>query len=267
MSNARRGETSFGHRNGGRAVVAVGLARDAAQASRLRDDGGTSGRQTAQPVARRPLALVTAWRAVLHYLLTSAVMLATRQLRWPRQNVGRVVRFADGTSATVYRETVAWHAPEDPCVLAVCFRLRGVRGRGHAWFRTESILNTPLFVGFPGFVSKLWLASDGTGRYRGLYEWDGVDRAERYARSLWRVLQLGCVSDSIDFRVFPGVTRDAVLAEPELLAGYDHDEHDPWWRILATAGAEATSTPDTRRPHCSHQAAPRVRRTTGADSS
>jgi hypothetical protein len=27
-------------------------------------------------------------------------------------------------------------------------------------FRAESILNTPLFAGFPGFVSKLWLAHD-----------------------------------------------------------------------------------------------------------
>jgi hypothetical protein len=47
-----------------------------------------------------------------------------------------------------------------------------VRGLGHAAFRGESLLNTPLFAGFPGFVSKLWLANDGLGRYRGLYEWD-----------------------------------------------------------------------------------------------
>ena len=35
-----------------------------------------------------------------------------------------------------------------------------------------SLLNTPFFVGFPGFVSKLWLANDEHGVYRGLYRWD-----------------------------------------------------------------------------------------------
>src|SRR5688572_5354701 len=57
-----------------------------------------------------------------------------------------------------------------------------VRGWGHALFRWESLLNTPLFVGFAGFVSKLWLAHDEDGVYRGFYEWDGPARAEYYAR-------------------------------------------------------------------------------------
>ncbi|HEY6313967.1 MAG TPA: hypothetical protein VIY52_24655 [Streptosporangiaceae bacterium] len=41
-----------------------------------------------------------------------------------------------------------------------------------------------------GLVSKLWLADDERGRYRGLYEWDGPRLAENYARALWRVLAL-----------------------------------------------------------------------------
>jgi hypothetical protein len=158
-------------------------------------------------------------------------MLARGELRWPRENVGRVFRFADGTSARVYRETTVAVAPRDPCFLAVAFRLRLIRGRGHAWFRAESILNTPLFVGFPGFSSKLWLANDGRGIYRGLYEWDGAGAAEHYARSLWRVLELGCEKGSIDFRVFAGVRRDEALADPSLLDRHAFDERHGWWRV------------------------------------
>src|SRR5690606_8782774 len=117
-----------------------------------------------------------------------------------------------------------------PCVLLVSFRLRRVRGRGHRGFEWESELNTPLFVGFPGFRSKLWLAHDETGRYRGIYEWDGDAAAERYARSLWRVLALVSEKGSIDYRVLPGVRRDEHLARPdELGRGGD----DAWWRIVA----------------------------------
>lgn len=182
-------------------------------------------------MSRGPLPRTTAWRAVARCFVESMIMLARGELHWPRDNVGRVLRFADGTSARIYRETVVPATPRDPCFLAVSFRLKLIRGRGHAWFRAESILNTPLFVGFPGFASKFWLANDSHGIYRGLYEWDGADRADRYARSLWRVLELGCEKDSIDFRVFPGLRRDEVVADPTVLNGQAPDEQHAWWRV------------------------------------
>lgn len=168
-------------------------------------------------------------------MATTVGMLRRREVHQPRGNVGRVIPFADGTTGRVYRETAVDRPAADPCVLVVSFRLRLVRGRLHPLFRIESILNTPLFVGFPGFVSKLWLAHDSHGLYRGLYEWDGADRADSYARSLWRVLELVSEKGSIDYRVLPGLRRDEVLAEP---AGLDRNasmERGEWWRVVAAA--------------------------------
>ena len=156
-------------------------------------------------------------------------MLLARRIHQPPGNVGRVVTFADGTHARVYRETSVRTRTSQPCVLLVSFRLRRVRGRGHRVFEWESELNTPLFVGFPGFRSKLWLAHDEDGRYRGIYEWDGEAAAERYARSLWRVLGLVSEKGSIDYRVLPGVRRDEHLTDPDV-GGSDVDRE--WWRIV-----------------------------------
>ena len=170
-----------------------------------------------------PLPPATAWRAVARCVVESARMLTTGVVHWPRGNVGRRLRFADGTTGEVYRETVVAQPAAQPCLLFVCFRLRLVRGPGHVFFRWESWLNTPLFVGFPGFVSKLWLADDEHGRYRGVYEWDGADLADHYARSLWRVLALVSEPGSIDFRVVPGLHRDEVLVDPALLDGHEEE--------------------------------------------
>lgn len=161
-----------------------------------------------------PLPRGTAWRAVAHCVATSVAMLARGQVRWPRDSVGRSIDFADGTTGRVYRETAVDREPGDPCVLVVTFRLRGVHGRVHALFRAESWLNTPLFVGFPGFISKLWLAHDEQETYRGIYEWDGAHSAEQYARALWRVLELVSVPASITYRVLPGKRRVDALGEP-----------------------------------------------------
>lgn len=160
-----------------------------------------------------------ALRAVARCIAVSAVLLARGRVRLPTDHVGAVLRLPDGTSSWVYRETVLHRDPAvEPCALVVTFRLRGVRGRGHAWFRRESLLNTVLFVGFPGFVSKLWCTHDEMGVYRGLYDWDGARAAERYARSLWWVLALVSVRRSIHHLVLPGVHRDELLADPSVVA-------------------------------------------------
>jgi hypothetical protein len=185
---------------------------------------------------RPPLAYAAAARALARCVACTFRLLRHDRIHLPAGHVGRRLRFADGTSARVYRDTIVDRgATQDPCVLVVEFRLRAVRGVGHALFRAESLLNTPLFAGFPGFVSKLWMADDERGRYRGLYEWDGPQRAEHYARALWRVLALVCVRGSIHYVVLPGLRRAEVLGRPEVLAGRAVTDREDWWRLVAVS--------------------------------
>lgn len=183
-------------------------------------------------IEKPPLPPGPAAAAVGRSALRTPILLARRRVHQPDRHVGRRLGFADGSAATVYRETVVDRpAPAAPAVLVVAFRLRAVRGeRGHALFRAESELNTPLFVGFPGFVSKLWLAHDQHQRYRGLYEWDGPDLAEAYARALWRVLALVCPPPTIRYAVLPGLGRDEVLRDPAAAAP---GATGAWWRLAA----------------------------------
>jgi hypothetical protein len=180
-----------------------------------------------------PESYFAALKALLRCLGASTWLLLRRQTHIRRDDIGRVIAFADGTSAPVYRETVVDGDPHDPCFLVVTFRLRLVRGWGHRVFRWESLLNTPLFVGFPGLVSKLWLAHDQRGAYRGVYEWDGPDRAEHYARCLWRVLALVSVPGSIKYQVVPGIGRDEALRVPHVLDVPGGSGDREWWRPVS----------------------------------
>ncbi len=161
-------------------------------------------------------------------------LLARRRISQPKRRLGTVLRFGDGTRGRVYRETVVEAAPGDaPAVLVVAFRLRGVHGLGHPLFRAESLLNTPLFVGFPGFVSKLWLAHDDKEVYRGFYQWNGAQLADAYVRALWWVLALVSVRESIRYAVLPDLRRDDVLADPTALETVAPGHDDAWWRLTA----------------------------------
>ncbi|WP_112237756.1 hypothetical protein [Kribbella monticola] len=178
---------------------------------------------------QRPLPRKVAATAVGRCLLTTLRLLLQRRIHQPREHVGLFLRFADGTEGRVYRETVIDRPPPaDPCVLVVAFRLRGA---GHVLFRWESLFNTPLFAGFPGLISKLWLAHDDSATYRGFYEWDGAESAEAYARALWRILELVSAPGSIRYHVLPGLHRDDVLSKPELQEPADSFS---WWRLVGT---------------------------------
>lgn len=186
-----------------------------------------------------PLSLRRAARALLGCAPRTAALLGRHRVRQPRDNIGRTVAFADSTCTQVYRETVVRRRPPDlPAVLIVSFRLRWVKSEwAHAAFRVESELNTVLFVGFPGLVSKLWLRHDQHGIYRGIYDWDGADEAVAYVRALWWVLALVSERASIHYAVLPGLNRDDVMATPDLL---DTIATAPggWWRPLADGASD-----------------------------
>jgi hypothetical protein len=184
-----------------------------------------------------PLPVGTALKGVAHSAVRTAVLLARHEIRQPEDQVGRQLRFADGSTASVYRETVIdRREATSPAVLVVGFRLRWIHTEWlHAMFRLESILNTILFAGFPGLISKLWCRHDESGLYRGVYEWDGPVLAEAYARALWRVLALVSGRGSIHYAVLPGLRRDDLLADPHLADAVAPDAPAAWWRLDAGA--------------------------------
>ncbi|MFA9431090.1 hypothetical protein [Egicoccus sp. AB-alg2] len=168
----------------------------------------------------------------------TAWLLARGRLRLPGDHVGSDLLFADGTRSRVYRETVVAPAvTRRPALLVVRFRLRlvGTNPTLHALFRAESIANTPLFAGFPGFRSKLWCTDLDTGVYRGVYGWDGADLATDYATTLSALLRVVSEAGSVDFHAVADVHRDAYLRDPAL-AGDPGPGH-AWWRLAQPLAA------------------------------
>jgi hypothetical protein len=175
--------------------------------------------------------------AVLRSAVTTFRLLVARRLRMSGATVGNSIHFADGSTSQVFLETsVPSRRPAAPALLVVKFRLRwiGKARWAHRIFHRTCVVNTPLFAGFPGFVSKLWMYDADTGVYRGLYQWDGSDRATTYAERLRLVLLLVCIDATIAYHVEPGVLRGDALAGD---APGPSSGPDGWWhptRIDAT---------------------------------
>ena len=190
-------------------------------------------------------------RLFLRSIRTSAALWRAGRLRRDHDQVGLTIEFDDGTSSVVYRRTIVDDGVADrPALLVVRFRLRLV-GRNpvaHAVFRSESILHTPLFAGFAGFRSKLWLTDLSTGVYRGVYEWDGEERAAEYATTLGRLLDAVSTTGSVAHHVEPGVRPAQVLAEPDRLPRAA-DPADAWWRFRLAPVPAPGADPRDDPPH------------------
>jgi hypothetical protein len=175
-------------------------------------------------------------------VIATGRLMATGRLASPKGLLDRRLGFADHTTSFVFRETAIRNGdPQDPAVLVVQFRLR-VLGRSrllHALFRRECTLHTPLFAGFPGFWSKLWISDPATGTYRGLYEWDGAERAVDYADHLVRLLTPLSTGGSVRCHVTPGIRRRDLFRDPALVIDDRGRGAHEWWRLSEPGAAAA----------------------------
>ena len=158
-------------------------------------------------------------------------LVARRRLVSPKENLGARLTFADGSSSFVFRETaVTEAATTDPALLVIQFRLAALGSNQllHAGFRRECVLHTPLFAGFPGFRSKLWIDDVETGVYRGVYQWEGADLARHYATRMVGLLAPFSNAGTARCQVVERLRRDDFLLHPELAPD---DVEGDWWRL------------------------------------
>lgn len=163
-------------------------------------------------------------------------MAAHHRLQRPHDLVGSTVKFVDGSTSRIFRETcVADAVTAEPVLLVIRFRLAflGDVGALHTGFRHECLIHTPLFAGFPGFRSKLWLEDVDARTYRGIYQWDGDDAAAAYAGRMVALLAPFSNRGTARWHIAPGLLRSAYLADP---AATDGGADDAWWRLARGPG-------------------------------
>ena len=170
------------------------------------------------------------------------------RLRSPREHIGAALAFADGSRSVIFRETARVDPPAaEPVLLVIAFRLAmlGSVRPLHAAFRRECVLHVPLFAGFPGFRSKLWLDDVDTGVYRGVYEWGDRELADAYAHRMVALLAPFSTAGTARFHLVPELPRDRFLTDPEAAPG---GAEDAWWRLAepqsSTDGGAANYGPE-----------------------
>lgn len=114
------------------------------------------------------------------------------------------VHHSERTNYTVFRETESRDGSIDTfSVLIVGFRLRflGSNPMLHWLFQRICIISTPIWSGFHGFRTKLWMVDRLTKNYLGIYEWAGDQNALAYVEWLVKILRPLSIAGSVWYEI------------------------------------------------------------------
>ena len=150
-----------------------------------------------------PLERKTMLRDVSRSVRNALGYVLTGRLHFKRQRLGQIVTANDGLPYTIFREIVvdprSDQLEKPGAVFILRFQVTNLSPRQNQFF---SLLPIPMYVGFPGFRSKIYTIS---GSYcQSIYEFDSVQDAEAYSRSAALQFITGrSVPGSISHRIIP----------------------------------------------------------------
>lgn len=114
-------------------------------------------------------------------LLAWATLLRLQgRVRFPKDSIGNIEHGED-EEFQVFRKMILKPSKNQPEKPGAVFEVRFKFARfGFRANRLLSLIPIPFIAAQPGFRSKTWMIGRKTGMFRGLYEWDTIDDAERY---------------------------------------------------------------------------------------
>ena len=147
-------------------------------------------------------------RPALRSSLRFLQLLSRGSIYLKKNRLGNVVTVhqSGNSNYTVFRETVSRDGNADICsVLIVGFRLRSIGSNPllHWIFQRICIISTPIWSGFAGFRTKLWMVDARTKNYLGIYEWAGEKNARAYTEWLCTILIRLSTPGSVWYEIRP----------------------------------------------------------------
>jgi hypothetical protein len=139
------------------------------------------------------------------------------RVQFNQSDVGRTILMGDGKTFEIFRRVmikrISYHDSKPRGLFIVRFTPTMDVQKN---IRLSKIMML-IFMGFKGFRSKFWCVDRETGMCQGIYEWDKLEDAERYSRSI--------AMRNMTKRSIPGTVSFSVL---------ENSESNRNWQILET---------------------------------
>ena len=120
-----------------------------------------------------------------------------------KASVGEVFTMEDGLEFKVFRHVIIRSKNMNTTNPQAEFRVRFLL-KNMTFEQNEKFSRIPMmiFMGFHGFRSKYWMVHEETGLCQGIYEWDTIQDAENYSKSIaLRFITNRSVQGSVSYEI------------------------------------------------------------------
>ena len=144
-----------------------------------------------------------------HSFLKTIVYALGGRIHFPKDCIGEALAMEEGQEFVNFRQVIVDPNQDQPAKPGATFRVRfHVAHMSAKQNKLFLLLPIPLFVGLPGFRSKLWMLNETNGDFQGVYEWDTVQDAEKYAVSFaMKFMTMRSVPGSVSYEIIPKQTN------------------------------------------------------------
>jgi hypothetical protein len=135
--------------------------------------------------------------------LRTAMLFFTGKIGFVETSIGQEFTMEDGEKFEVFRHVIIRSSNKEinkpQAVFTIRFQLKNMTIEKNKKFSRIPML---VFMGFHGFRSKLWMLNEETEVFQGVYEWDTLQDAERYSKSIaLRFMTRRSVEGSVSYEI------------------------------------------------------------------
>ena len=135
--------------------------------------------------------------------LRTVLLFFTGRIKYIKSSNGKEYNTDDGMKFTVFRHVIISQTikkyTKPQAVFIVRFQPKNMTVEENKKFSRIPML---VFMGFHGFRSKYWMVDIATGLCQGIYEWDTLQDAENYSKSIaLSFMTKRSVSGSVSFEI------------------------------------------------------------------
>lgn len=134
--------------------------------------------------------------------LRTIMLFLTGKVNFIKSSVGKEITMDDGMKFKVFRHVIIGsdkNLSNTRAVFRIRFIPKNMTVEENMRFSKIPML---IFMGFHGFRSKYWMVNEETGTCLGVYEWDTLQDAERYSKSIaLRFITRRSVEGSVSYEI------------------------------------------------------------------
>ena len=135
--------------------------------------------------------------------LRTVLLYLTGRVKYIKSSIGKEFIMDDGKKFAVFRHIIISQTgkkhTKPQAVFIIRFQPKNITAEENKKFSRIPMM---VFMGFHGFRSKYWMVDETTGVCRGVYEWDTLQDAENYSKSVAvRFITKRSVPGSVSFDI------------------------------------------------------------------